>query len=275
MAKLLRANLSRLWKSRIFYVGLIFMLLLNVFLVLDGWNYGRQGYPEPLEDMLFQNCIIIGFVSAVVVGMFLGTEYSDGTIRNKIAVGHTRASIYLANLIVCAAASALLLLISLALGFGLGSFLLDPLGLPMKVLLLYTCIGLLTTVSFASIYTLVAMLSPSKASGAVLCLVLALVLLFATSAVEGTLTEPEMVQDFIMSVDGTPNLGEPHPNPRYVTGTKRAVLEVIYDILPTGQAFQISNNECAHPARLPAFSLLVALVTSAAGALLFRRRDLK
>ena len=275
MAKLLRANLSRLWKSRIFYIGLAFMLLLNVFLVLDGWNYGRQGYPELLEDMLFQNCIIIGFVSAVVVGMFLGTEYSDGTIRNKIAVGHTRASIYLANLIVCAAASALLLLISLALGFGLGSFLLDPLGLPMKVLLLYSCIGLLTTVSFASIYTLVAMLSPSKASGAVLCLVLALVLLFATSAVEGTLTEPEMVQDFIMSVDGTPNLGEPHPNPRYVTGTKRAVLEVIYDILPTGQAFQISNNECAHPARLPAFSLLVALVTSAAGALLFRRRDLK
>ena len=163
MAKLLRANLSRLWKSRIFYIGLAFMLLLNVFLVLDGWNYGRQGYPEPLEDMLFQNCIIIGFVSAVVVGMFLGTEYSDGTIRNKIAVGHTRASIYLANLIVCAAASALLLMISLSVGFGLGSFLLDPLGLPVKALLLYTLIGLLTTVSFASIYTLVAMLSPSKA----------------------------------------------------------------------------------------------------------------
>ena len=275
MAKLLRANLSRLWKSRIFYIGLAFMLLLNVFLVLDGWNYGRQGYPEPLEDMLFQNCIIIGFVSAVVVGMFLGTEYSDGTIRNKIAVGHTRASIYLANLIVCAAASALLLLISLALGFGLGSFLLDPLGLPMKVLLLYSCIGLLTTVSFASIYTLVAMLSPSKASGAVLCLVLALVLLFATSAVEGTLTEPEMVQDYVMTENGMPIPGDPHPNPRYVTGSRRTALEVIYDILPTGQAFQISENECAHPARLPAFSLLLTLVTSAAGAILFRRRDLK
>ncbi len=275
MAKLLRANLSRLWKSRIFYIGLAFMLLLNVFLVIDGWHSGRQGYPEPLEDMLFQNCIIIGFVCAVVVGMFLGTEYSDGTIRNKIAVGHTRASIYLANLIVCAAASMMLLLTALALGFGLGSFLLDPLGLPMKVLLLYSCIGLMTTVSFASIYTLVAMLSPSKASGAVLCLVLALLLLFATSAVEGTLTEPEMVQDYVMTENGMPIPGDPHPNPRYVTGTKRAVLEVIYDILPTGQAFQISNNECAHPARLPAFSLLVALVTSAAGALLFRRRDLK
>ena len=275
MAKLLRANFSRLWKSRIFYVGLAFMLLLNVFLVIDGWNSGRQGYPESLEDMLFQNCIIIGFVCAVVVGMFLGTEYSDGTIRNKIAVGHTRASIYLANLIVCAAASALLLLISLALGFGLGSFLLDPLGLPMKALLLYTCIGLLTTVSFASIYTLVAMLSPSKASGAVLCLVLALCLLFVTSAVEGALTEPEMVQDFEIAADGMPILGELHPNPRYVTGTKRAVLEVAYDLLPTGQAFQISNNECAHPARLPAFSLLLTLATSAAGALLFRRRDLK
>lgn len=275
MAKLLRANFSRLWKSRIFYVGLAFTVLLNIFLVIDGWHSGKLGYPEPLEDVLFQNFIIIGFVSAVVVGMFLGTEYSDGTIRNKIAVGHTRASIYLANLIVCAAASMVILLISLALGFGLGSFLLDPLGIPMKALLLYTCIGLLTTVSFASIYTLVAMLSPSKASGAVLCLVLALVLLFATSAVEGTLTEPEMVQDYVMTEDGMPVPGDPHPNPRYVTGTKRAVLEVIYDVLPTGQSFQISNNECARPARLPAFSLLLTLVTSAAGALLFRRRDLK
>ena len=275
MAKLLRANFSRLWKSRIFYVGLAFTVLLNIFLVIDGWHSGKLGYPEPLEDVLFQNFIVIGFVSAVVVGMFLGTEYSDGTIRNKIAVGHTRASIYLANLIVCAAASMVILLISLALGFGLGSFLLDPLGIPMKALLLYTCIGLLTTVSFASIYTLVAMLSPSKASGAVLCLVLALVLLFATSAVEGTLTEPEMVQDYVMTEDGMPVPGDPHPNPRYVTGTKRAVLEVIYDVLPTGQSFQISNNECARPARLPAFSLLLTLVTSAAGALLFRRRDLK
>lgn len=275
MAKLLRANFSRLWKSRIFYVALIFMVLLNVFLVIDGWNSGRIGYPEPLEDMLFQNCIIIGFVCSVFVGMFLGTEYSDGTIRNKIIVGHTRVRIYLANLLICAAGSLLLLVISLAIGFGLGSFLLNPLGLPYKTLLLYILIGLLSTLSFAAIFTLVAMLTPSKASGAVICLVLALCLLFVTSAVEGALTEPEMVQDFEIAADGMPILGELHPNPRYVTGTKRAVLEVAYDLLPTGQAFQICNNECAHPARLPVFSLLVTLVTSAAGAMLFRRRDLK
>lgn len=219
MAKLLRANFSRLWKSRIFYVALIFMVLLNVFLVIDGWNSGRIGYPEPLEDMLFQNCIIIGFVCSVFVGMFLGTEYSDGTIRNKIIVGHTRVRIYLANLLICAAGSLLLLVISLAIGLGLGSFLLDPLGLPYKTLLLYILIGLLSTLSFAAIFTLVAMLTPSKASGAVICLVLALCLLFVTSAVEGALTEPEMVQDFEIAADGMPILGELHPNPRYVTGT--------------------------------------------------------
>ena len=275
MAKLLRANLSRLWKSRIFYIGLAFMLVFNAFLVIDGWHSGRQGYPQPLEDVLFQNFIIIGFVSSVFVGMFLGTEYSDGTIRNKIAVGHTRVCIYLANLIVCAVASALLLMISLAVGFGLGSFLLAPLGLPLKTLLLYSCIGLMTTVSFASIFTLVAMLSPSKASGAVLCLVLALCLLFAASFVQGTLSEPEMVQDYALNDDGQVIFTDPYPNPRHITGTKRAVYELIYDILPIGQAFQISENACAHPARLPIFSLLLTLVTSAAGAILFRRKDLK
>ena len=275
MAKLLRANFSRLWKSRVFYVGLAFTVLLNVFLVIDGWHSGKLGYPEPLEDMLFQNCIIIGFVSAVFVGMFLGTEYSDGTIRNKIAVGHTRTSIYLANLTVCAAASVLLLLISLAVGFGLGSFLLDPLGLPIKTLLLYILIGTLNTLAFSSIFTLAAMLSPSKASGAVLCLVLALCLLFAASLVGGMLSEPEMVQGYALNDEGQVVFSDPSPNPRYVSGSKRAVLEVIYDILPTGQAFQLSNNECVHPARLPAFSLLLTLVTTAAGALLFRRRDLK
>ena len=32
---------------------------------------------------------------------FIGTEYSDGTIRNKIVVGHSRSTIYLANLLTC------------------------------------------------------------------------------------------------------------------------------------------------------------------------------
>ncbi|MGY3662454.1 MAG: hypothetical protein ACXAHE_00930 [Roseburia sp. 1XD42-69] len=41
--------------------------------------------------------------------MFLGTDYSDGTIRNKLTVGHTRTNIYLANLIVTFAAGLLIM----------------------------------------------------------------------------------------------------------------------------------------------------------------------
>ena len=58
----------------------------------------------------------MGLVAAVFISLFVGSEYSDGTIRNKLVVGHSRMRIYLANLIVCSIAC---VLISLAYAAGI------------------------------------------------------------------------------------------------------------------------------------------------------------
>lgn len=64
-----------------------------------------------LDGCLFEGLPLMGLVSAIFTSLFIGSEYSDGTIRNKLVVGHSRMRIYLANLIVCSIAS---ILISLA-----------------------------------------------------------------------------------------------------------------------------------------------------------------
>ena len=63
----------------------------------------------------------MGLVAAILTSMFIGSEYSDGTIRNKLVVGHSRMRIYLANLIVCSVACVLIFLAYITGVFVVGS----------------------------------------------------------------------------------------------------------------------------------------------------------
>lgn len=44
--------------------------------------------------------MLIGFAIAIFASVYLGNEYSNGTLRNKIVMGHNRIKIYLSNLII-------------------------------------------------------------------------------------------------------------------------------------------------------------------------------
>ena len=52
-------------------------------------------------------------VSAVLIVLYLGTEFDENTVRNKLSVGHTRKEIYYANYLTCITFSLSLLLICL------------------------------------------------------------------------------------------------------------------------------------------------------------------
>ena len=65
MRNLLRANFSRLWKSKALWL-----------------------------------CAAGAFAfSAAFLSLFLGVEYQDGTLRNKIIAGHARWKVYAASLL--------------------------------------------------------------------------------------------------------------------------------------------------------------------------------
>ena len=109
MSNLLYANFSRMVKNKLFLIGIGFMFFAGSFLCYQQYRqlvgYGTH---VKLDSTFFQYTIMIGVISAIFCSLFVGVEYNDGTIRNKLIAGHKRTAIYLSNLIVNIVASFLM-----------------------------------------------------------------------------------------------------------------------------------------------------------------------
>ena len=98
MNKLLSANFMRIKKNKTFWSGVIFMFGLGIFFPVRRYvDMVQTGWVNNLDDGFYFCAVLIAIVMAVFCSMFIGTEYSDGTIRNKIIVGQKRSAVYLAN----------------------------------------------------------------------------------------------------------------------------------------------------------------------------------
>ncbi len=286
MTKLLSANFLRLWKSTAFRVCMIVCAALGVLTILGEFQFQVSTgadlsvpevaqYKALLEKEFFQYVGIAGILAASFISVFFGTEYSDGTIRNKIAVGHSRLSIYFANLITGFAASLLCIagymLSCLAVGVPLLGWFTKP-----APLLLATIAGsALMLAAFCAIFTFAAMNSSKKSTSVVVCLLGVFLLLFAAVYLDARLGAPEFIQGYEMSVNGEIVNSVPEPNPHYLRGTARTVYQFLYDLLPTGQSLQYTMLSFTEPLRLMGLAAAVTALFSAAGAALFRRKDLK
>ena len=102
MSRLFSANMMRLQKSKIFLIGEIFMVGYALFVYESAAStIASKGSIDNWNTYFFNVLLAIGIVMAMFVSFFLGTEYGDGTIRNKLMVGHKRRDIYLVNFLSC------------------------------------------------------------------------------------------------------------------------------------------------------------------------------
>ena len=99
MRKLMRANFYRLWKSRVFWICVAASFLISAAFLLAK-QYPSQEMP-PLDEMYLKIFPMLPLIHGVFAGLFLRTEYQDGTLRHKVTVGHTRGELYLSFLPVC------------------------------------------------------------------------------------------------------------------------------------------------------------------------------
>ena len=99
MNKLFWANLNRLHRDKTFKLGCAFLAGMSIYLPI--LHYVEQGEKANPNNYFWNFNLVIGVIAAVCCSMYLGTEYSDRTMRNKLIAGHTRKDIYLSNLIIC------------------------------------------------------------------------------------------------------------------------------------------------------------------------------
>ena len=280
MRKLITANIIRLFKTSYFRIAAVIMASIGVFEIIMVYCDFRFENGSPFFDGPLTSVVLIPVLAiAAVVSLFVGSEYSDGTMRNKIIAGHSRVSVCLS-----------LLLTSNVGGWTLAAILAASYLVPGVVLMrgeekidvylrFFLAAALLMAV-FSTIFTFLTLIIGNRAIAAVVCLILALLLIFQGMVVKSMLEEPEYYdseQVFISDSGELKNPDDPVPNSHYMpeNSLKRNIFEFLDDFTPGCQALQLIEKIKGSAIKIFIYDILLIFVLYSGCILIFRRKDLK
>lgn len=251
MSRLLKTNFVRLVKDKIFWAGIAVMVCSALYKTISILISHSEPGDVALSNVFFKYATYILIIGCVFCSLYIGTEYSDGTIRNKLVMGHSRRKIYCANLIVCIIANLIMCLAHIAVS-------LIGLSLGFYTSIADTLLGLLCSFvlvcSVTSLFTMIAMLSKRKTVAAVICIVLSFLLL---------LYAYEIRNEVCMA---------------WQNGEEKPFSEFLYSFLPSCQAVQLADEPEMFNTTSPILRILYALVlfvlTTGIGLFLFEKKDL-
>lgn len=287
MIKLLRGDFTRLWKSKVFWLGVIVMLGVAVGTVY-GIRLNKQemqiAFPDsefPPDHALLEGAsTYVGIVIAVFIGLFVGTDYSSGTIRNKHIMGHSRTAMYFSDLIICSIASVIMHITYIAVIVGASALgIIDRFDMSSKEVLALILISTCSVLALTAIILLVCMLISRMTVGAVSAIVLSVAFIFAASGVNNKLSKD--VYYPVVQPDGTKVYVSATPDDD--PDTKRKILRFVHDLLPDNQLFQLNNGTAGMTSEgrprmnkelFPLYSLSLIAISTTAGILVFRKKDI-
>lgn len=304
MRRLLCANFfsmihtKRLWLGAVIMVASVALDTASVIRMMD--------HAEVSLDQTFINSAPWLFILLpCLCGLFINTDYHDGTIRNKLTVGCTRAAVYLSNFVILCAAAVFYLALGigtcLVIGVSAGVRMLDPghvagqMGLLLLVFMALTAIAVFAATMVSSRTALVA------------CALVGLGLMFGGQAINSRLAAPKEIADYVgmavttdedgrqvmQYIDKDGNVIDAEdipmvPNPEYISEPMRSVLRTVNEIHPGGQLWEIlwdghtefddqGNSTLVYTPGwiLALYSCGVTLGVTALGLALFGKKDLK
>ncbi len=275
MYRLLDAGLIRVKKSKAFFGCIIASLGIVIFMLISNYldyiNYDAQ---IKTSELVSNYLPMIGMFIAIFTGLFVGTEYSDGTIRNKIIAGHSKINIYLSNFIISSIVAILfeLIWIVVVLLVAVPLF-----GKPIIELnqLLITCFdSIMFIIAYSAIFNFVSVLSCNKTISAVSCILLFFIMLGITVTSVNIIQTPPTVQRGGLNPDTGEINFEEVENPKYPSESKKRFYQAIVDIIPMGQAFSLGAGLDTNVYMLPVYSLSLIIIFNGVGTYLFNKKDL-
>ena len=274
MRKLLSANFSRLFKSRLFRIEMLIAIAMSGLLLFVNQFEGASSI-KYMDYPYFSQFIYNPVVFAAFITLFIGTEYSDGAIRNKLSTGHSRLAVYGANLCVSMIMSVLFVLVQIVVCLSIGLLVFEPFRLPMEQIMAAAMTACLTAASSAAIYTAMAMNIQNKAFSVITAVALSFAVILLVSMIAGVLYAPEMVYEYTEKTATGLTYGPLVPNPGYIRGTARTIAEWVNDILPQGQLYSLYSYDFDRYARWPLTSAMVLVVSTVLGYYSFSKKDIK
>lgn len=251
MVNLIQSEFSRLWKSASFKASALVVTIMAVLgialelinkILVPSWYADYNNDASLFNGTMYAVIIISAFLSA-----FLGTEFSDGTIRNKLIAGHTHSSIYLSKLLVCSTTAIILNLLGILLRLGLGSLFFAERDIEASDIIIYTLCGSLFLIALSAIYMVIPMFIQSKSSGIVITMSAAFILLIAILVI----SLERMRHDY------------------------NVIYDYLYDILPTCQIYRVYTQQSSDMLLMSGYAALVTIVFTVLGIFGFKKRDLK
>ena len=280
MSRMLAAQLYRLRHDKVVWGGLIcmgFYALAVLGIAVNGQI--RQGYQVALDQLVFYGygldsfIPVAGLVLSAVISFFTGTEYSDGTLRNALIVGRTRAEIYLSHVLVSLITALTYNLAYIVIVIVLGGPVFGGFHLSAAALALGILTGMLALSVYSALFTAVSLLCSSRTASAILCLSGVMLSMFLCTYLNMQLQEPPMMEVLEMR-DGDSEV-KVMENPRYLNPSQRKWAQAVIDVLPSGQSLQLGGLNSAHWPGLPPISLTLIVLVNGAGLIRFRRKDIK
>ncbi len=257
MIKLLRADFFRLRRSFAFRLSLVGMLVLAIFFMV--MQATDLDYTVPLSRVIFLPMSMYGVAMAAFVSVFVGTDFSDGFIRNKLLTVSHRNSLVISHVVVsCTACIAVYIAVTVFTA-GIAQFFFEN-DVSVIGFLRYFFLGIGMSLTTGCMFSVITLLCGNRTRAVIWCMGLAFGMLFLCLHTNEILVQTAYRDGLL--------------NPKYVVGFRRAVNSVLHDLNPCGQAAQLSAWEVWHPLRGLLFNLLLISGFCTAGCKLFHTKDI-
>ncbi|MGN0641313.1 MAG: ABC transporter permease subunit [Oscillospiraceae bacterium] len=270
MTRLLNANFARLFKGKLFWICAGAAVILGAMEIIP--HHSEMELITPETFLFNASGFFLPIITAIFVGIFVGDEHSE-VLRNKIIVGHKRLAIYLSDLIVCLISVVIVHILYFGSILVTGVMFGGKIEVSAGVIAVYELLQLVSLLGICALFTAIAMLVPKRFVGAIASLVLVIGLYFINILMNDRL---RILDDkyYIESLE--------------ITDAELAEREFLYvaqDFLLFGQNEQIGrcfNSEVRKfdspepiPTEIAFYSLGTIAVTTAVGAIAFRKIDIK